>query len=120
MDYQEIFEKVRYVIADVISIKCEDINLDFPLFDSELYDKRIYWSSSGSCPRVSNFIVEDSQYYSYRLVTAINQDTLDADEICLQLMLEFDNVEFTDEICMKFNNVEKIVNYIAKNINSCS
>jgi len=34
MEYQEIFEKVRDIIAEVLKIEQQEITLDFPLFKS--------------------------------------------------------------------------------------
>ncbi len=49
----------------------------------------------------------------------VKGDALEADDICLRLMSEFD-MEFTDENILEFTTVEQAVNYISQNINSCS
>lgn len=90
MEYQEIFEQVRDIVAEVLKVDSQEINLDFPLFEAELYDIRKLWGSNGVSPHVSNFRCEDAQYYSYRPITIVRGDALKAELICIQLISEFD------------------------------
>ncbi len=110
---QQIFEKIRAIVAKKLSIPKEDVNLDFRLFTTEWYDQRKLWSSSGNS-RVVHFRSEEAQYYSSRLELA-EDDTLDAIEVILNLEEEFD-IEITDEVAAQLFTVEQAVNYISQTI----
>ena len=115
MEHQEIFEKVRDIVAEELKINKEEINLDYRLFMWDMYDKRLLWGSTGYSS-VSNFRVEDSQYYSYRVITAENGDGLGVAEIIWALEAEFD-IEITDEIAGTLTTVRQAVDYISTTIN---
>lgn len=117
MNRQKIFEIVRDIIVEKLKLKIEqkELTLDFPLFESEIYDKRKLWDSSGSSPHVIHWRSEDAQYYSYRLITKIGQDSLDALEIQMALEEEFD-IEIPDEIAFELGTFELAVDYIIQKV----
>lgn len=115
MEHQEIFEKVRDIVAEELKINQEEINLDYRLFMWDMYDKRLLWGSTGYSS-VSNFCVEDSQYYSYRVITAENGDGFGVAEIIWALEAEFD-IEIPDEIAGTLTTVRQAVDYISTTIN---
>jgi acyl carrier protein len=117
MEYQEIFDKVRDIVAEVIKIEQEKITLDFPLFQPEIYDKRLYWSSNAYRANVIHFKAEDSQYYFYKPVMIGEADGLNADVICGELIVRFEDIDFPDDVFLEFTTVKVAVDYINHKIN---
>ncbi|MEH2414793.1 acyl carrier protein [Nostoc sp.] len=117
MEYQEIFEKVRDIVAEVIKIEQQEITLYFPLFQSEIYDKRLYWSSNNYVSHVIHFKAEDSQYYFYKPVMVGEADGLNADVICGELIVRFEDIDFPDDVFLEFATVKVAVDYINYRIN---
>ncbi|MGI8502683.1 MAG: hypothetical protein ACR2LR_16340 [Hassallia sp.] len=117
MEYQEIFDKVRDIVAEVIKIDRQEITLDFSLFQPEIYDKRLYWSSSGNPANVINFKVEDSQYYFWEPVMVGEPDGLNPNAICCELMTIFEDIDFPDDVFLEFSTVKLAVDYIYDKIN---
>ena len=117
MEYQEIFEKVRDIVAEVIKIEQQEITLDFPLFQSEIYDERLYWSSNNYVSHVLHFKADDSQYYFYKPVMVGETGGLNADVICGELIVNFEDIDFPDDIFLEFATVKVAVDYIHHKIN---
>ncbi|MEH1872596.1 hypothetical protein [Nostoc sp.] len=117
MEYQEIFEKVRDIVAEVIKIEQQEITFDFPLFQSEIYDERLYWSSNNYVSHVLHFKAEDSQYYFYKPVMVGETGGLNADVICGELIVNFEDIDFPDDIFLEFATVKVAVDYIHHKIN---
>ncbi|MEH1856133.1 MAG: hypothetical protein V7L11_31720 [Nostoc sp.] len=117
MEYQEIFEKIRDIVAEVIKIEQQEITLDFPLFKSEIYDERLYWSSNNYVSHVIHFKAEDSQYYFYKPIMVGEADGLNADVICGELIVIFEDIDFPDNVFLDFTTVKVAVDYINHKIN---
>ena len=117
MEYQEIFEKVRDIVAEVIKIEQQEITLDFPLFQSEIYDERLYWSSNNYLSHVIHFKAEASQYYFYKPIMVGETDGLNADIICWELITKFENIDFYDDVFLEFATVKVAVDFINNKIN---
>ncbi len=117
MEYQEIFDKIKDIIAEVIKIEQQEISLDFPLFQPEIYDRRLYSSSNGYAANVIHFKAEDSQYYFYKPVMIGESDGLNADVICCELITIFEDIDFSDNVFLEFATVKLAVDYIHHKIN---
>jgi len=116
MKHQEIFEKVRNIVAKELEVNQEEINLEYELFMWDMYDKRLLWGSTGYSS-VSDFNVEDAEYYEYRIITATYGDGSGVEEIIWELEEEFD-IEITDKVAGDLRTVGEAVNYISNIINS--
>ncbi|MEH2299859.1 MAG: hypothetical protein V7K88_12735 [Nostoc sp.] len=117
MEYQEIFDQVRDIVAEVTKSERQEITLDFSLFQSEIYDERLYWSSNAYCANVLHFKAEDSQYYFYKPIMVGEADGFNADVICGELIGRFKDIDFPDEVFLKVATVKLAVDYINHKIN---
>lgn len=114
MEYKEIVEKVQAIVAEKLSVDEKEIDLNFPLFESEFYDvrKKPYYT-------VTNWQSEDAQYYKLGVTMRGKGDSLEITEILMQLEEEFD-LEISDEDASGFHTLEQAVDYISQRINSGS
>lgn len=85
MEYKEIFEEIRVIVAKKSGVDKTGVDLEFELFRVEYFDKR---RGLKSYEPVTNFKVEECQYYGRRLI--FGGDTLDALELLTALEYEFD------------------------------
>jgi acyl carrier protein len=113
--HQEIFDKVRNIVAEDLEVNPEEIDLDYQLFIRETYDKRQVWGSSGSSS-VVDFDWEEAEYYESRIITAASTSYFDIQALILDLEAEF-NIEITDEIASYLTTIGKTVDYISNIIN---
>ncbi|MEH2316571.1 hypothetical protein [Nostoc sp.] len=87
------------------------------MFQSEIYDERLYWSSNAYRANVIHFKAEDSQYYFYKPIMVGEADGFNADVICSELIGRFEYIDFTDEVFLEFATVKLAVDYINHKIN---
>jgi acyl carrier protein len=115
MKHQEIFEKVRNIVAEDLKVNPEEIDLEYQLFIRETYDKRRVWGSSGSSS-VVDFHWKEAKHYESRIITAASTSYFDIQALILDLETEFD-IEITDEIASYLTTIEKTVDYISSIVN---